>query len=94
MRLMEFEWDEAKASANLEKHGVSFEKAVAVFLDEVRIVIEDIRYQYDEPRFSAYGLIQDRLHVVVFAVRGNTFRLISARKANKREFKKHGNRTL
>jgi uncharacterized protein len=91
---MEFEWDEVKAAANFQKHGVSFAKAVSVFDDENRVIIEDIRYQYDEPRFSVYGLIQGRLHVVVFSNRIDALRLISARKANKRELKKHGNRTL
>jgi uncharacterized protein len=91
---MLFEWDEAKAAANLAKHGISFVKAVAVFDGENRVIIEDIRYQYDEPRFSIYGLIQGRLHVVVFTIRADAVRLISARKANKRELKKHGNRTL
>jgi uncharacterized protein len=91
---MEFEWDEAKAAANLAKHGVSFAKAVSVFGDEDRIIIEDVRFQYDEPRFTAYGLIQGRLYVVVFTNRADAVRLISARKANKRELKKHGNRSL
>jgi uncharacterized protein len=91
---MDFEWDEAKATANFQKHGVSFVKAVAVFDDGNRVTTEDVRYQYDEPRFTAYGLIQGRLHVVVFTNRADAVRLISARKANKRELKKHGNRTL
>jgi uncharacterized protein len=91
---MEFEWDEAKAAANLKKHGVSFSKATAVFSADPRVVVEDLRYRYDEPRFSIYGLLQGRLHVVVFTYRSDAVRLISARKANRREIRKHGDRPI
>jgi uncharacterized protein len=91
---MEFEWDEAKNSANVQKHGIAFSKAVAVFADDRRRVVEDERYRYDEPRFQVFGLIEGRLHVVIIAMRGETVRIISARRANKREQKKHGHRSL
>ena len=91
---MEFEWDEAKANANLEKHGVAFEAAVAIFADSQRFVIEDLRFKYQKLRYSVHGFIQGRLHVVVFTFRDSGIRIISARKANKREQIKHGHRSI
>lgn len=91
---MEFEWDEAKNASNIEKHGIAFEKALIVFEDDKRFTIEDERYRYDEKRFTVFGNIRERLHVVVFVKRGEMVRIISARKANKREQKKHGYRSL
>jgi uncharacterized protein len=91
---MEFEWDEAKAAANLAKHGMTFGEAVPIFWDENRLTIEDERLKYDERRYVVYGMIKDRLHVVVFTPRSDSIRIISARKANKREQKKHGYRSL
>jgi uncharacterized protein len=91
---MEFEWDDAKSAANLAKHGMSFEKAIAIFSDEDALSAEDGRYQYDEPRYSVTGFIQGRLHVVISTIRNECIRIISARKANEREQRKHGNRPL
>jgi uncharacterized protein len=91
---MEFEWDEAKASANLAKHGVSFEDATSIFSDGDSITGEDTRYQYDERRFAITGFIDGRLHVVVYTLRADCVRLISARRANDREQKKHGYRPI
>jgi uncharacterized DUF497 family protein len=91
---MEFEWDEAKNAANRVKHGIAFEMAAAVFLDEGHVTSEDVRYQYDEPRLTAIGSIDGRLHVVIYTLRGEIVRIISARKANRREQRKHGYRSL
>ena len=49
------------------------------------MVREDARKQYAEPRFEAKGYIGDRLHVMVFCLRADVVRVISLRKANKRE---------
>jgi uncharacterized protein len=91
---MEFEWDEAKAVDNLAKHAFSFARAIAIFSDPEHFIVEDQRYQYDEKRFTVYGFIQSRLYVVIFTFRGEAVRIISARKANKREINFHGNRSL
>ena len=89
---MEFEWDVTKAQSNVAKHGVTFEAATHAFFDETARIVEDQRQNYGEDRFSLFGLIAGRLHVVVFTTTNsaNTVRLISARRANKRERKKHG----
>ena len=91
---MEFEWDEAKNASDIEKHGLAFEKALIIFEDERRFTIEDVRFKYDEHRFTVFGSIRERLHLVVFVKRGEIIRIISARKANKREQKKHGYRSI
>jgi len=85
---MEYEWDPTKAAANLRKHGIAFETAHA-FDWETAIVEADNRFPYGEQRFCAFGSIEDRLHAVVFTVRGSAIRLIGLRKANKREVRRY-----
>ena len=86
---MEYEWDDNKAASNLCNHGVSFESIVDFAWDEATI-IEDQRNDYGEHRWIAYGPIGERLHCLVFTVRGEHIRVISLRKANSREVKRHG----
>lgn len=90
--MMEFEWDEAKAAANLEKHGVAFVDAINVFKDQFANFMQDTRFQYEEVRMLAYGLIDARLHAVVYTLREGKVRIVPARKANDREVKKYGYR--
>ncbi len=80
-----FECDEKKELANFQKHGVFFEKAVLVFLDADIIIFEDTRKDYGEQRFIALGQAEGRLLYVVYTRRGEYLRIISARKANKKE---------
>jgi hypothetical protein len=82
---MNYQWDPAKATANLKKHGVEFADAVGVFDDPGAITIEDPDAE-GEQRFLAIGLdVLGRLIVVAFTYRGDDLRLISARKATRRE---------
>ena len=81
---MTYEWDSAKAEINEAKHGVAFEAALDFDWDTA-LVAEDDRFDYGEPRFIAFGLIADRLHVLVYTMRGETVRIISLRKANEKE---------
>lgn len=83
-----FEWDAVKASSNKKKHGVSFDEAKAVFFDENAIVIDDPEHSDDEERFLILGLSSvTRLLVVChcFRRKDSIIRIISARKATKRE---------
>ena len=82
---MQFEWDSGKADLNARKHGVGFELAALVFLDDERLTAIDDRFDYGEERLITIGHIERRLHVVVYTVIEDTIRIISARKANKRE---------
>jgi uncharacterized DUF497 family protein len=86
---VEYEWDERKARQNIAKHGVPFEYATRVFLDLHRLDTEDTRRDYGEERRLALGKIEGRLCVVAYTVRGQIIRLISARKANEREWRKY-----
>jgi uncharacterized DUF497 family protein len=79
-----YDWDDDKAQANLAKHGVPF-AAVAGFDWQTAIEAEDTRYDYGETRFQALGKIAGRYHVLVYAWRGTRIRVISLRKANRRE---------
>ena len=82
---LEFEWDEAKAQNNLEKHRVSFLTASAIFLNE-RLERIDDRQDYGELRWIALGRVDGEVYRIVFAWRGeNLIRLISAQKASKDE---------
>jgi uncharacterized DUF497 family protein len=86
---MLFEWDERKAAQNVVKHGVPFEYAVRVFLDPHRLDSEDTRRDYREERRLTLGRIERRLFAVAYTPRGNLIRMISARKANRRERRKY-----
>lgn len=83
-----FEWDPAKAAANVKKHGVSFEEAQTVFEDEEALFMADPDHSDDEERFVLLGLSSAlRVLVVVHCERerGSVIRLISARKADRQE---------
>ncbi len=86
---MQYEWDDEKARSNLERHGIDFMDA-AWFEWEAAKIAEDCRHDYGEKRFMAHGYILNRLVVLVFTMRGDIVRIISLRKANKREVKNYG----
>ena len=79
-----FEWDEVKAESNLRKHGVDFDDAKNIF-SRPYIAREDSRCDYGETRYVAIGSVFGRVLVVVYTMRGETCRLISARRAKRRE---------
>lgn len=81
---MEFEWDEAKRLTNIDKHGIDFIDVPEVF-DGDTVTVEDNRYSYTEQRFVTFGLLQGRVIAVVHTDRGESVRIISARKATKYE---------
>ena len=85
---MELEFDDAKNRRNLRQRGLGFERAREL-LEGNPIVVEDSRREYSEQRLIAYGMIEDRLHVCVFTMRGRVFRIISLRRANRREIDAH-----
>ena len=87
MHTLKVEWDESKRLANLEKHGIEFAHITA-FDWQTAVIVADNRRDYGEQRFSATGLIGNRLHVVVFSPRGDALRIISLRRANKRDHRK------
>jgi uncharacterized protein len=84
---MVYEWDETKREKNLAIDGVDF-SAIELFDWEDAIVEMDTRRSYGETRYAALGPINGRLHTVVFTLCGENCRIISLRKANRREIKK------
>lgn len=85
-----FEWDPAKAEVNLRKHGVAFEEAVTVFADPLSVTIGDPLHSAGEHRFIIVGRSQQgNILVVAHTERGEHIRLISARRATKRERKQY-----
>ena len=85
---MRITWDEAKAASNLVKHGVAF-GAVSGFDRETALVRADVRFTHSEPCLVAFGIIGDRLHVLVFSVERRSLRVIGLRKANSKEFDRY-----
>lgn len=91
--MINFEWDAAKAVINLQKHGVAFEEAKTVFYDDFAIQFFDDAHSANEERFLLLGMSSSaRLLLVCHCERneGNTVRIISARKATKREASFYG----
>ncbi len=83
---LEFVWDPTKAAANLRKHGVSFPEATTAFDDLTSQTISDPDHSGSESRFQLLGMSsQGRLIVVAHTERGHAIRLISARKATRKE---------
>jgi uncharacterized DUF497 family protein len=80
-----FEWDPDKAQLNVRKHGISFEDARPVFRDVFSIEWLDETSGDEEERWIAVGMSQGRLLAVVYTERDEVLRIISARKADKRE---------
>ena len=79
--MFEFEWHRRKAWANERKHGVSFEEATGAFDDPRSLTIPDPEHSLEEDRFVSIGrTARDRIVVVVHTLRGETIRLISARR--------------
>jgi hypothetical protein len=81
-----FEWDPAKAAANILEHGVSFEEAATVFHDPLAKIHDDPDHSATERRDIIIGQSrQGRMLVVSFTERGSNIRLISARPVTRRE---------
>jgi uncharacterized DUF497 family protein len=85
---MDFEWDSAKEQVNRKKHGVDFRTAAKVFLDPHVIEFDDLGAT-GELRFSAIGLVDDRMLFVTYTMRGDVVRIISARGAEPHEKRKY-----
>jgi uncharacterized DUF497 family protein len=89
MTTVRYVFDPAKDAANQAKHGVALALAEVLFAGAHVSMVDD-RFDYGEVRKIAFGLIRDRLFVCVYADREAERRVISLRKANKREVKRYG----
>ena len=81
----DFEWDEAKAAANIRKHKISFQEARRVFDDLFILIEQDLNEDFGEDRYIATGLVEGVLLTVIYTERGVRIRIISARKADSNE---------
>ena len=93
MRNNRFDWNEEKNGLNIQKHGISFKEAETVFNDINAIFLLDERHSFDEERFVIIGFSKKpRLLVVCHCYRESdtVIRIISARKANRKETKTYG----
>lgn len=85
---MEFEWDQNKAVKNIAKHGVSFDEAATVFGDPLAVTYFDPDHSDDEDRFLTFGYSRNGVLLVVSHTdREDATRIISARRATRRERK-------
>lgn len=81
---MRVTWDEAKRTENLRKHGLDFMDAESVFAGHT-VTLEDDRFDYGEQRFITFGALAGRILALVHTEQDETIRMISMRKATRRE---------
>lgn len=77
-------WDEAKRDENLRKHGIDFVDAEILF-EGSTVTLEDDRFAYGEQRFVTFGILDGRVLAVVHTEQDEDIRVISMRKATRRE---------
>ena len=85
---MEIKYDLNKCERNIRERGLSFER-ISDFDFESAWYVEDQRRNYGETRWRALGYLDGRLHALVFTLEGEVLRVISLRRANRREVKRH-----
>jgi uncharacterized DUF497 family protein len=87
--LSRFSWDDEKRLKNLAKHGLDF--ADVPLMDWASAtILEDVRANYGERRYWAFATWDARLHLVAFALRGEKIRVISFRRASRKEVGRYG----
>jgi uncharacterized protein len=86
---MAIAFDPRKSAKNVEERGLSFELAHGIEWETALIIVDD-RKDYGETRLQVLALIEGRLHVIVVTPRGDDLRVISLRKANKKEVEHYG----
>lgn len=77
----QFEWDDRKAAETAAKHGVTFGMARDVFRDPFAIEFDDVGQDHNEDRFVTIGIVEGRVLMVVYTLRDEIIRIISARPA-------------
>ena len=86
---MKITYNAAKDRWNIKERGIGFEQAKEL-LSTPHALRADTRRDYGEPRLVAYGLIRGRMWVCVYTLRDDAYRIISLRKANRREIDAYG----
>lgn len=88
---MEFEWDQNKSDACFLERGFDFAYVAHAFFDNDRLIHKDMRFDYGEDRYQTLGAVEGRVFFVAYTIRGLVIRIISARKANKKEVQNYEN---
>ena len=88
---MRFDWDDRKSQANREKHGIDFETAKSLCLDDRRVEIE-MAFP-DEKRWALIAKVQGKTWTAIYTVRSETIRLISVRRARIKEVRLYEEKT-
>jgi hypothetical protein len=86
---MEFEWDETKRAINLAKHGLDFADVARLDWDNAAVE-PDLRIDYGEERFRAFGRLGGELYSIAFTLRNGVVRILSFRFANRKERRIYG----
>ncbi len=73
-----FEWDEQKEKTNIVKHQLSFYEAQKAFIDNKRIILQDLEHSFDEERYFCLGKVKNNIATVRFTLRNNTIRILGA----------------
>ena len=90
-RVEGFDWDQGNIKKNWERHKVSFIECEEVFFNRPLVVLEDTSHSKSEGRYYALGRTNDDRHLfIVFTIRNNRIRVISARDMNRRERRVYG----
>jgi uncharacterized DUF497 family protein len=89
---MKFEWDENKNQVNIEKHGIDFNDAKEVFNDEDKKISADLRQDYGEDRWKVIGKLYGSIISLIYTVRNEFTRIISARTASRKERNEYNNK--
>jgi uncharacterized protein len=84
------DFDPAKEAINLAKHGISLARWIDL---KVFAIVTDDRFDYGEPRYRAYGMIDGVSYCLVFTVRNERYRPISLRRAHAKELRRHAPKT-
>ena len=84
------DFDLAKDAINLAKHCVSLARWVDL---DILAIVSDDRFDYGEPRYRAYGLIEGIAHCLVFTIRNQRYRPISLRRAHAKEMRRYASKT-
>jgi uncharacterized DUF497 family protein len=86
---MDFEWDRAKSDLCQISRNFDFAYVISIFVNPDLFVEKDQRWDYGEERFRAIGALESRVFVVIYTKRPSAIRIISARRANRREVKRY-----
>lgn len=89
-----FDWDEGNNFKNFDKHGVTNQECEEVFMDENKVMHKDLAHSIKENRFLLIGKTQsERLLFLVFTLRKDQIRVISARDLNQKEYRLYEQRS-